>query len=394
VLIVDDNATNRRIVEEWLRAWKMKPLAVDGGAAAMDALCRAASRGRPYPLALLDARMPETDGLTLAAEIRQRDGLADTRLILLTSGEIAQSGQLPVDAHLVKPLHQEELFETIYRVLARDNGKIKNEAIETAPSADVTAVGPQTSSVKVLVAEDDPFSAQLLEHLLLRRGHRVQMATTGGEALRLAKGGGFDLMLLDMHMPELDGFQVAKAVRQSERATGDHLPIIALTARSRKEDREKCLSAGMDEFLSKPVAAADLWTAIDRVASPRRPAEPSGVGLLDPQVLLAACGGDASLLEKLGQALKAQLPDRLNSVKDALRDGDAPRLREAAHKLCGMVAAFSTSAGHAASELEERAAHGQLEEARPLVARLESMADELIGAVDRLSLDALRAQAD
>jgi two-component system sensor histidine kinase/response regulator len=246
-------------------------------------------------------------------------------------------------------------------------------------------------TLSILAAEDDEFSGQLLEQLLTRRGHKVRLATKGTEALRLAKEGGFDVMLLDVHMPEMDGFQVVQAIRASELATGGHLPIIALTARSRKEDREKCLAAGMDDFLTKPIAAANLWAAIERVVPPHERGEFQELGLLDPEVLLSACGGDASLLENLCRALKLQLPDRIRAVKDALRQGEAPRLREAAHKLCGMVAAFSRSAGTLASELEDRAACGQLDEARLLVAQLDTMAIELIGSVDGLSLGALAA---
>jgi HPt (histidine-containing phosphotransfer) domain-containing protein len=142
----------------------------------------------------------------------------------------------------------------------------------------------------------------------------------------------------------------------------------------------------MDDFLAKPIQAADLWAAIDRVAGAGPPADPPAPGLLDAPVLLAACGGDAAILEKICQTFRARLPDHVRAVRDALRDGDAPRLREAAHKLCGMVAAFSTLAGGVASELEDRAAQGQLEGARPLVARLEAMAEELVRLAGGLSL--------
>jgi CheY-like chemotaxis protein len=254
--------------------------------------------------------------------------------------------------------------------------------------------------LRILVAEDNEFNAQLLEQLLVRRGHRVRLANNGREALSLAEEGAFDLLLLDVHMPELDGFQVARAVREREQTTGGHLPVIALTARSRKEDRERCLAAGMDDFLAKPIQAADLWVAMDRVVgtpppAARRIANPScsdrpGPGLLDPGVLLAACGGDAVILEKICQAFRARLPDHLTAVQDALRDRDTVRLREAAHKLLGMVAAFSTVAGGVASDLEDHAAQGQLEEARPLVERLETMAQELLQLAGGLSLETLR----
>jgi len=269
----------------------------------------------------------------------------------------------------------------------REAGRKMTDEMEAPPSSSLI---PHPSSLCILVAEDNEFNAQLMEQLLGRRGHRVRLASNGREALCLTEEEGFDLLLLDVHMPKLDGFQVAQAVRERERTAGGHLPIIALTARSRREDRERCLAAGMDDFLAKPVQAADLWAAIERVVGARPPASQAGPGLLDPKVLLAACGGDAAILEKICQAFQARLPDHLATVQDALGERDAPRLREAAHKLAGMVAAFSTVAGSVASELEDRAAQGQLEEARPLVARLETMAQELLRLAGGLSLEALR----
>jgi CheY-like chemotaxis protein len=196
-----------------------------------------------------------------------------------------------------------------------------------------------------------------------------------------------------MHMPELDGFQVAQAVRERERTTGGHLPIIALTARSGKEDRERCLAVGMDDFLAKPIQVADLWAAMDRVVGVCLSTDRPGPSLLDPRVLLAACGGDAVILEKICQAFQARLPEQVTAVRDAVREWNASRLREAAHKLSGMVAAFSTTAGGVASELEDHAARGQLEEAAALMERLEAMAQELLGLIGGLSVETLRRQA-
>ena len=170
------------------------------------------------------------------------------------------------------------------------------------------------------------------------------------------------------------------------------MPVIALTARSREEDRQRCLAAGMDDFLAKPIQAASLWAAIERAAGARPAGGAPGPALLDAGVLLAACGGDAAILDSICRTLRARLPDHLRAVQDALRDGHAPRLREAAHKLCGMVTAFSTVAGGVASELEDHAAQGQLEEARPLVGQLETMAQELMRVVGGLSLETLRQQ--
>jgi PAS domain S-box-containing protein len=416
VLIVDDNATNRRILEGWLRGWQMKPVAVGDGVAAMDGLWDAVSTGRPFPLVLLDARMPDTDGLALAAQVRKRAEWSGTRIILLTSGDrpgdLARSREVGVDAHLLKPVQQEELLAAVNRVMSRvtsDEWRVTRE--EVASSSLVTRHSSLVTGLRVLVAEDNEFNAQLLEQLLVRRGHRVRLATNGREALARAEIGGFDLLFLDIHMPELDGFQVVQAIRERERAAGGHLPVIALTARARKEDRESCLAAGMDDFLAKPIQAAYLWAAIDRVAkrdegrgmrdegnrttldSSLVP-HPSSLPLLDPEVLLAACGGDDAILEKISQAFRARLPDHLTTVQDALRQGDAEGLREAAHKLCGMVAAYSSMAGGVASELEERAARGQLEEARPLTEQLDTMGRELLRLAETVTVETLRQMAE
>jgi signal transduction histidine kinase/DNA-binding NarL/FixJ family response regulator len=262
----------------------------------------------------------------------------------------------------------------------------------------------QTEPLRVLVAEDNDFNAQLIEHLLLRRGHRVSLAQDGRGALALLLGDStFDLLILDIHMPELDGFDVTRAIRRRELETGGHLPVIALTARSRSEDRDKCLAAGMDEFLTKPFRAEDLWTVMDRALGLRRErspinaindeASPSGAAL-DRSQILAACGGDESLLQKMCHSFRERIPQHLAAVEDALRQQDAPRLRDAAHKICGMLPAFSTAAGDIASKLEQVALCGDLEECRPLVERLVTIASTLVESVSGLSVEALRSPTD
>jgi CheY-like chemotaxis protein len=251
-------------------------------------------------------------------------------------------------------------------------------------------------SLRVLVAEDNDFNAQLIEQLLIRRGHLVSIAQDGRDALAQLGDSTFDLLILDIHMPKLDGFEVTGTIRRRERDTGGHLPIIALTARSRSEDRDKCLAAGMDEFLTKPFRADDLWTVIDRVFGNRQ-ARPTNGDLSQPRAafdfatILAACGGDESLLRKMCQSFQDRIPGHLAALEDALGQQDALRLREAAHKICGMMATFSADAGDVASKLEESAACGRLEECRSLVPRLVAMGSELGESVGTLSVDALRS---
>jgi two-component system sensor histidine kinase/response regulator len=395
VLIVDDNATNRFILEEWLRGWQMKPVAVGDGMAAMDALWHRAASGRPYPLVLLDARMPDTDGVVVAGMIRERAELAATRIVLLTSGDRpgdpAKFRELRIDAHLLKPVLQDELIETIYRVMSRgtrDEGRGTSE--ESAAPVLVPSHLSLVTPLNILVAEDNDLSAQVIEQLLARKGHRVRLAADGREALALAQAEAFDLLLLDVHMPELDGFQVVHAIRERELTTKGYLPVIALTARSRKEDRERCLAAGMDEFLTKPIRPNELWAAIEGVTKAHPRSKPRGLGLIDVPTLLAACGNDSGLLERMCLLLRARVPQHLTALRDAVRNGDASRLREAAHKFCGLVSDFSTDVGNVAGELEDLAASSQLDKSALVLDQLETMALQLLQQVAGLSIESLR----
>jgi signal transduction histidine kinase/DNA-binding response OmpR family regulator len=398
VLIVDDNTANREIMERWLRDWQMEPTAVGDAMAAMDAMWHGIAIHKSYDLLLLDARMPDTDGLTLAAKIRERAELSGSRIILLTSGDrpgdTARFRDLRIDEHLLKPVQQDELLNAIYSIMSRTTERMKeeggrmNEPMANEPAANSSFIlHPSSSSLRILVAEDSEFNALLMEKLLLRRGHAVTLVSNGREAVNRANRADFDLLLLDVHMPELDGFGVIREIRERERTAGGHLPVIALTARSRKEDRERCLAAGMDDFLSKPIQTDELWVTIDRVAGR------SHERLIDARVLMSACGGDEGILKGICQALRARLPDDLASIQDALLRQDASRLREAAHKLAGMVSAFSTKVGAVASDIEDYAARAQLDEAASLVAKLNAMAGELLQAVGNLSMERLRRDA-
>ncbi len=257
--------------------------------------------------------------------IRERAELAPTRIILLTSGERAgdpaRIRDLRIDGQLLKPVQQDELLESIYRVMSRAQGNVPPIALSSSRPTN-TAPVPATRPLHILVAEDNELSAHVLEQSLVRQGHRVRLASTGREVLTMAEQGVFDLLLLDVHMPELDGFQVVQAIRQRESIAGGHLPVIALTARSRKEDRERCLSAGMDDFQIKPIRPADLLAAVDRVVGnlPSRRRD-----LLDAPVLLAACGGDSTLLRKMCQMLVARVPEHLTALRGAIQGQDAPR---------------------------------------------------------------------
>jgi CheY-like chemotaxis protein len=234
----------------------------------MGALWDAAGTGDPYALILLDSRMPDTDGWALAARIRERASLVAVRIIMLASadlpGDPARARELGINAHLLKPVSRDELLETIYRVMG-NSSLLKREPPVAQPT--MRGADPATDALRILVAEDNELSAQLMVELLAGRGHRVRVATNGKDAAALADPESFDILFLDLHMPGLDGFEVARAIREREQAQGGRLPIVALTARSRKEDHARCLAAGMDDFLTKPIRSRELFAAIERLTT-------------------------------------------------------------------------------------------------------------------------------
>jgi CheY-like chemotaxis protein/HPt (histidine-containing phosphotransfer) domain-containing protein len=406
VLIVDDNATNRLILQQWLRGWQMEPTAVADGLTALNTLWRGVALNRPYAVVLLDGRMPGVDGLALAGEISQSPELAKSRIVLLTSedhpGSLARHRELGIAAVAMKPIQQGELLDTLYRILSRSPQEQHTEEPLTERDREEGTGDTQGCSrpLRILLAEDNDLNQQVVEHFLARQGHKVQVARDGRETLAALENGAFDLLLLDVHMPELDGFRVIEAIRRREQASVGHLPVIALTARSMKGDRERCLQAGMDDYLAKPVRRGELFAAIERVLAGKSPAEPLGLeampapGVLDPAALLTACDGDPSLLARMIAVFQASVPTHLNKVSEAIDSRNAVELREAAHKLRGLVAAFSTTAAEIACHLEQTAAGGQLNGAAEEYATLVDMIQQLGPLLVHLSVEDLQLQRE
>jgi PAS domain S-box-containing protein len=255
-----------------------------------------------------------------------------------------------------------------------------------------------TRPLHILVAEDNELNQQVVRHLLTLRGHTVQIVRDGRETLRALEQDRFDLLLLDVHMPELDGFQVTAALRTREQGTGRHLPVVALTARSMKGDRERCLQAGMDDYLGKPIRRKDLFAAIERILAGRTSAEappesaPSTAALLDAATLLTACDAHPSLLEKMVAVFRADAPRHLERMGNALRVGNAAELRESAHKLRGLLLAFSPTAAEKALLLEEAGAAGQLDGAAETYRALTGMVAGLGPQLDRVSVEGLKGR--
>ncbi|MEZ6072855.1 MAG: response regulator [Pirellulales bacterium] len=268
VLIVDDNATNRLILQEMVSCWRMSPWAVSSVDEALESLRAAARRGEPFRLVLTDCNMPARDGFDLATAIRRDGVLAGTAVIMLTSsdrpGDIARCAKLGISAHLIKPAKQSELLGAILGALvvaAPQQGVDDGAPDKEETAEDDSAVGP----FNVLLAEDGLVNQRLAVGLLKKHGHSVTVVGNGREALAAVSREPYDLVLMDVEMPELDGLEATQRIRHTEVGTDRHVPIIAMTAHAMKGDRERCLAAGMDDYLSKPIRARDLVEVIENV---------------------------------------------------------------------------------------------------------------------------------
>ncbi len=271
VLVVDDNATNRRILEEMLRNWGMRPTVVEGGRQALNLLRKSRESGEPFRLILSDANMPEMDGFSMAAEIKRDSQLDNTVIMMLTSGDrpddLSRCEKFGISSYLLKPIKQSELFDAIVLALG-----VTAPEEEDAGRILVEQPGP-LRPLRILLAEDSLVNQKLAVGILKKRGHSVVVANHGREAIAALEADEFDLVLMDVQMPEMDGYEATAAVRAKELQTGKHLPIIAMTAHAMKGDRERCLEAGMDDYVAKPVRAQQLFETIESLLGTARKPE-------------------------------------------------------------------------------------------------------------------------
>jgi PAS domain S-box-containing protein len=276
VLIVDDNTTNRLILTEMARGWGMEPTAAEDGLTALMLLKEAAASGAPFPLVLLDAMMPGMDGFALAAEIQRHPELARATIMMLTSadrgGDGARCRSLGIASSLTKPFKASELFNSIVKVLGPGSLEQAARGPSTPPTGKEASpaqdgdMQPVVPSMKVLVAEDNAINQALVRSLLHKQGHKVVLVANGREAVDVYQQQSFDVVLMDVQMPVLDGFEATRLIREHQKGTGKRTPIYAMTAHAMKGDRERCLEMGMDGYLAKPISAAELWKTLSRLA--------------------------------------------------------------------------------------------------------------------------------
>ncbi|MEK6260231.1 MAG: response regulator [Planctomycetota bacterium] len=361
VLVVDDNATNRRILTEMLTNWAMHPLAVSSVADAIDELERMSHAGTPFALILTDSNMPVQDGFELAQRIQENRSLAGSMIMMLTSADrpedLLRCEQYGISAYLIKPIKQSELLDAI--VLAVGAGSPLAASATTAISSTKQAAKPKS----ILLAEDSLINQKLAIGLLERWGHRVTVANDGEEAVRLSAEQPFDLILMDVQMPALDGLDATRVIRAREQETGGHVPIVAMTAHAMKGDRERCLEVGMDGYLMKPIRAEQLFRQIEDVSSSAPVVEPppetaATGGLVDWTLAGHAVNGDQKLLDQVLAAFLEEGPQLVETMKVTLASGEWKRFQRAAHTLKSALRTFGVASADRVEELEMAAKGG------------------------------------
>jgi signal transduction histidine kinase/DNA-binding response OmpR family regulator/HPt (histidine-containing phosphotransfer) domain-containing protein len=377
VLVVDDNPVNRRIFVEQLTRWNMKPTAVDSGRAALEALLTAAQMGNPFKLVLLDANMPDLDGFAVAEEMAAKPELAGATIMMLTSsGEFGDADRcrgLGISAYLTKPVRQADLLAQIHRVLDK-SVRVPDSRTARAPS-----VTPDVRPAKVLLAEDNVVNQRVAVGLLTRRGHTVQVANNGLEALAMLAHETFDVVLMDVQMPQMGGLEATVAIRDREQTTGaGRARIIAMTAHVMTGDRDRCIAAGMDGYLSKPINHTLLFEVVEdgSAGDVLRPAVFNRTELVD------RLGGDRELLAGLVHAFLEDCPARLVAIRSAIEQCDLELVRSASHAFKGAAATVAvTAVFEAAHRLERVAAERRVE---AMGAAWRALSDEVALAIDAL----------
>jgi len=395
VLVVDDNRTNRRILEGLLTNWGMSPTLASDGEKALAALEEAREKGQPFQLILTDMHMPKMNGLELIERLQSDESSRTAAIMMLTSGghrhDAERCEQLGVGAYLLKPIRQAELREAILRILGTFTERSPARMI-TSPILAETR--PESSYLEILLAEDNEVNRKLATRLLEKRGHSVDVATNGREALEALHARAYDVVLMDVQMPEMDGVAATAALRAAEAETGRHQPVIAMTALVMKGDRERCMAVGMDGYLAKPIHAQELDEVLEKYIAQKNHVDtqqeesPQGETLpveetIDTQDLMQRVSDDRKFLAELVGIFREEAPRQLDRIKIALDRQDSEEMKLGAHSLRGALSNLAAvNASALAADIEFAATLGDLASARAALQKLEV---ELTRAIDTLS---------
>jgi PAS domain S-box-containing protein len=387
VLVVDDSATNRQILEEFLLQWEMKPALIDGEEAAVEELERAVADDK-YPLVLLDAMMPRVDGFALARKIKDGPRLANAVIMMLSSAnqvaDAARCRELGILAYVTKPIRQSELLDAIMSVLGHERS-----ASSAALLASTEPVLKSSRPSRVLLAEDNPVNQRLAVRLMEKWGHSVAVAGNGRKALEMWEKEPIDLILMDVQMPEMSGLEATVAIREREKSRSGRTPIIAMTAHAMEGDREKCLAAGMDQYVTKPIDQKRLFEVVEAFCIARPYSESPIMNQsnqelsFDPGVALKRVDGDRDLLKEVATLFFEDTPRLMTEVRHAIQRGDGKALERSAHTLKGSVSNFGArTASEAAFSLEQMGRNGDFAKASEVFLQLERQVTLLIPALE------------
>ena len=378
MLIVDDNQTNRRILRDMLATEGIKVDEASTAGEGLEAIRGAAKKHAPYDLAILDVQMPDMDGFQLATAVRADRGLARTRLLMLTSagqrGDGERCRELGIRGYLTKPMSRADLLEALGTVLAGPEETTTPEVVTRHTIAE------SRRAVRVLLAEDNPVNQQVAVAMLVKRGHEVHVAGNGREAVDAITQREYDVVLMDIQMPEMDGFEATHAIRALPK--GKDLPIVGLTAHALSGERERCLSHGMTDYLAKPFKAHELFALVEGTAEPKRPA-PQPLTAAPPvdlegfRATLREAGAESALYSIIDTFVR-QAPDRLAALAGAVASGTGTEIAKAAHVYRGAAA---TIGARELAELLERvettARAGDIEQAQEAFEGLSPIAHDV-----------------
>jgi two-component system sensor histidine kinase/response regulator len=393
VLIVDDNRTNRRILEGLLRHWKMRTTTVEDGEQALDKLTFARDAGEPYGLILTDMHMPRMDGFDLIKRIRDDPGLVTATIMMLTSGgqrgDALRCEELGIAAYLLKPVRQAELREALIRVVG---AKQQMHPIPIVTRRTLYNGEIPVRPLRILLAEDNAINQLLATRLLEKRGHHVTVTSNGREALAALIKEKFDLVLMDVQMPEMSGIEATIALREKEKGSREQVPIIALTALVMKGDRERCLAAGMNGYLSKPIRPQELDEILDSYSAKlATDTKPPSSPIHAPEVwvdeveLMDRLGGDLEFLAELTELFRNDYPRQVSSAYRAVEENNAEGLMRAGHTLKGALANLGAMApSRTAENIERIGESGQLSLALPALAQLEQELTHVLASLEAM----------
>ena len=392
VLIVDDHEVNRRVLQEQLESWNLRNQGFASGQEALTAMRQEHGAGEPYHIVLLDYQMPGMDGETLARVIKADPVLRETVLVLLTSfgqrGDAERFLEAGFAGYLVKPVRQSQLLDALASVWGARTQEgptvlVTRHTLAEAKSRGAKPAAPATKAelfrTRVLVVEDNAVNQRVAVRMLEKQGCRVDVAANGVEALEMLKALPYDLILMDCQMPEMDGFEATAEIRRREKLSGHHVPIIAITANAMQGDRERCLEAGMDSYIAKPIQLEELRKALQRHrANPPAVDEAAGgkepaSKVIDWAALLARVGGDMEPLAELVRLFLDTYPRTLSEVREAVARADPEAVERAAHSLKGSVSYFTAKgAFEAALSLEKMGRENNLRDVQAACATLEN----------------------